>query len=121
MATIAGKNFAFKPSPDCDNGDTFERCNFSQIAANTPICAGKTGLTFRRCNLLNCSVPGDAVIEGGLTVQKSFCQHLHPEWVATGLLAGGHPENCPHVVDTDELWAGGSLIETVYHYEDTVL
>jgi len=100
-----------------ENGDTFERCNISQLVPDTAICAGKTGLTFTSCNLVNCSVPGDAVVEHCNTAQISRCAHLHPEWDALPAEA----DDCPHVVDTDIIEGEGGSTLTIYHRKDTVL
>ena len=116
MAVIAGKNFSHRDPPDVVavvNGDTLDRCNISQLVPHTVVCAGITGLTFRGCNLVNCDVPEDAVVEHCNTVQISRCAHLHPEWPLDA-----EADNCPHVVDTDTIEPGGI---TVYHREDTVL
>ena len=115
MPTIRLKPSVFK-QPECRNGDTFDACNLMQLVPHTTVCAGVTGLTFRNCNLLNCDLPADAIVEGGLRLHKSFCAHLHPDWPLDACA-----EVCSHVVDTDELVVGGMLIETVYHYEDTVV
>ena len=115
MAVIAGKNFSHRQPIGVANGDTLDRCNLSQLVPHTVVCSGITGLTFRGCNLVNCDVPGDAVVEHCNTAQISRCAHLHPEW-ADALPA--EAENCPHVVDTDTIEPGGI---TVYHREDTVL
>ena len=117
MATYSRKNYAFT-SPTFANGDVIERCNLSQHTPGTAIASGVTGLTFRDCNLVNCSVPGDAVVEHCNTTQVSRCTNLHPNLIAHGLAA--EVENCPHVVDTDEIYIDGTLIDTIYHYADTV-
>lgn len=114
-------NYAFTrglPLPTANNGDTFQGYNFMQALPHTPIFAGITGLTFRKCNLINCDVPNDAVIEGGLHIHKSLCSNIHPRWVDKGLSA--EPENCPHVVDTDTITIDGQIVDTVYHHEDTI-
>ena len=49
--------------PKCADGDTFEACNLQQPVAHTAIGAGVKGLVFRKCNLMNCDVPKDAVVE----------------------------------------------------------
>lgn len=117
MATIKGINFSHDriSNLSVSNGDTVENCNLMQLA-NTPVCEGITGLTFINCNLVNCSVPGDAVIENCLTIQKSFCSHLHPDWSLTPCI-----ENCSHVIDTDEIWIDNVLVDTIYHHKDTLL
>ena len=80
------------------------------------IFMGKTGLVFRDCNLTNCDVPIDAVIEGGLHVHISFCVNKHPDWPLDA-----ESENCNHVIDTDTIIIDGQLVDSIYHYEDEVL
>ena len=115
-------NFAFTrglPLPTANNGDTFEGYNFMQKSPHTAIFAGVTGLTFRKCNLTNCDVPVDAVIEGGLRFHKSLCANIYPDWVAKGLPA--EAVNCVHVVDTDTVTIDGVVVDETYHYEDTMV
>lgn len=112
-------NYGFgtgKAMPDVENGHTFTEYNFMQRDPHTSIFAGKTGLTFVVCNLLNCDVPADAMVDDCLTVQKSMCSHIHPDWGLDACV-----DNCSHVVDTDEVWIDGVLMETTYYYEDTVV
>ena len=115
MGVIRLKSSVFR-QPECSSGDTFNGCNLMQIRPHTAICTGVTGLQFVNCNLMNCDIPADAIVEGGLRLHKSFCSHLHPDWPLDACA-----EVCSHVVDTDEIWVGGVRIETVYHYEDTVV
>lgn len=102
---------------DIDNGEIIEKCNLTQFVPHTEILSGKTGLTFRDCNLINCDVPGDSIIERSNNTQISFCYNLHPE----GYGLDPEPENCPHVVDTDELIVDSVIIDTIYTYKDTIL
>lgn len=115
---IKGKNFNLSPPADIQNGEIFEDCNLIQIAPHTAICSGITGLTFRRCNLTNCDVPEDAVIDdcGGVGRHKSRCSHLHPHFIKYGLEIC--ESNCEHVIDTDKVRVDGELIDTIYHYKD---
>jgi len=101
------------------NGDTFERCNLSRWGQES-LFAGLTGLTFRNCNLTNCLLPGDAVVEDCLHIQKSMCTHILDE---KGVVHGLTPcvENCAHVVDTDTVTIDTVPILTMYHYEHTLL
>ncbi len=55
-------NFS-RQDPDCDSGDTFIGCNLAQATPHTSICSGARGLRFVNCNLTNCDVPDDAVID----------------------------------------------------------
>lgn len=90
------ENFSGNPNPECDNGDTFENCNFLQAVADTLICAGKTGLTFRNCNLINCVLPPDATREAGNICRKELCSHLHP-----GLGLAPCADECDHYIGSD--------------------
>ena len=111
--------FTFKTGlPSVNNGHVFEGCNLTQKDPHTKIYEGVTGLIFRKCNLMNCDVPADATIEDCLQIHKSFCSNLHPEWIDKGLVVC--PENCSHVVDTDTITIDGLVVDTVYHYEDTI-
>jgi len=119
---IKGKNFCFGGISrlNVSNGDTVESCNLTQLNPNTAICAGYSGLTFIRCNLLNCVVPSGSIVEDCLTIQKSFCSHLGPDMVDFAGLSGC-ADDCSHVVDSDEIWIDGVLAEKIYHYEDTII
>ena len=112
------KNYSQGRISDCpaQNGDTFERTNFSQANPNTEILSGITGLTFKNCNLVNCTVPPDATIIQCNVAQVSRCYHLHPDW---GL--DPEVENCPHVVEVDEVIIDGVVVDTTYHRKDTRL
>ena len=55
--------------PKFREGDVFEDCNLAQEEPNTPVATGAKGLIFRRCNLVNCDLPPDAVIESSLHCQ----------------------------------------------------
>jgi len=113
-------NYAFttgKKMPSVSNGHVFEECNFTQAAPNTEIFKGVTGLVFRRCNLTNCKLPADAAIKSCVNQQIEFCTNLHPEWVD---FLSAEDVICSHVVETDEIYIDGSLIDTIYHYADTV-
>lgn len=115
-------NYAFTRGvalPTINNGHTFEYANFMQRVPNTPIFVGITGLTFRKCNLTNCDVPPDATLINCSHIHKELCANLHPKWVAKGIPA--EVENCSHVVDTDTVTIDGVLVDTIYHYEDTIV
>lgn len=122
MAIYRYKNFSRGrlSNLEASNGDVFEHCNFSRSVPHTVILTGITGLTFTQCNLVNCDVPGDAVIDGGLHIHKELCAHLHPNRVDAGEI-DAEDDNCSHVVDTDEVWIDGELVDTIYHYKDTVV
>ncbi|NIV11967.1 MAG: hypothetical protein GWN62_12050 [Aliifodinibius sp.] len=124
MAIFHSKNYSKSHLSKLDgvaqNGDTFINCNFAQPIPNTAIFSGLTGLTFQGCNLCNCNVPGDSVIDDCLTIQKSQCSHIHPNLLAQGHISAC-PDDCSHVVDTDEIWIDGVKTDTIYHYKDTTL
>jgi hypothetical protein len=54
------------------SGDSFTNCNLSQANPHTVMFAGLTGLTFSDCNLQNCDVPADSVVQDCLTVQQEI-------------------------------------------------
>lgn len=118
MATISNKNFSHARINNLIvlDGDTVENCNLSQPHPNTFVCVGISNLTFIGCNLVNCSVPIDAIVEDCLTIQKSFCSHLYPHWDLLICV-----ENCEHVIEVDEIWIDGILLNTIYHYEDILI
>ena len=99
-----------------ENGDTIRNSNLLQVTPNTPVCVGKTGLTFEDCLLVNVTLPPDATVIGQQPIQKSFCSHLHPKFEITPCV-----ENCSHVVDTDTITIDGTLVDTIYHREDTII
>jgi len=105
--------------PDVPNNYIFERYNFCRKEPHTAIFAGKTGLVFRNCNLVNCDVPADSIIEGGLNIHKSFCTHIHPGWIEKGLTPC--VANCYHVTDVDTITIDGQVIDTIYQREDRMV
>ena len=120
MNMIKGKNYSRGKLIRCpipSNGDIFEQCNFSQEKPYTILFAGINNLTFIKCNLFNCSPPENAQLDMCTNIQKSTCSHLHPKWTTLDEC----PENCSHVVDIDEITIDGVLVDTIYHYEDTLL
>ena len=109
---IRNQNFSYE-QPKLPKFEEVIDCNFTQRDPYTTIGDGTQ--QFVECNLLNCDVRG-ATVKKSLTVQKSFCYWLHKDM---GLPV--EPVNCPHVVDTDEVYIDGKLVEIVYHREDTLL
>ena len=89
------KNFSFQ-NPKCEDGDVFEYCNLTQLSPMTVICEGIAKLTFRSCNLLNCKIPDDAVVDDCLTAQVDKCTNLHSELVEQGLKKCS--EDCKHKI-----------------------
>ncbi len=93
-----------------------EHQNFSQLVPGTvlPAYAGQA-VTFHKCNMVNVAIDPAWTVERCNTAQISRCAHLHPEWDLAA-----EPENCSHVTETDEIRIDGVVVETIYHYEDTV-
>jgi len=116
MAEIKDKNYSFahfsKAVPS--NGDHFINCNLTQPQPNTAIFSSITGLRFTRCNLCNCNVPGDAVLENSPNRHINFCSHLKPKMAE---YTSGCVEACSHVVDFDEVIIDGTSLGKVYHYK----
>ena len=111
-------NYSFKTTglPEPVDG-VVEGYNFTQGVPHTKIYEGVNGLTFRNCNLLNCDVPEDAVVEGYTMSYASFCSHLHPEWLSRGFIPECQ-ENCTHVTRVDNVTVDGVVIDQNYTYED---
>ena len=119
MSDRITKNYAFttgRSLPDVENGFVFDRYNFVQMLPHTPIFTSKTGLRFTNCNLMNCDLPADAVVEGSLQCHVSFCSHEHPGWIEKGLPVC--IEQCQHLVDTDVVSLNSIVIDTIRHYKD---
>lgn len=105
-------------APEFADGDTAEEANLSQIAPHTPICVGISGLTFIRCNLTNCDLPLDAIVDKcGRLIHLDMCAHVHPQLVELGFLAAEEPD-CPHVVETHQVTIDGQLVSHTYEYAD---
>ena len=66
-----GKNYVGQ-SPMVANDATFEYCNLTQRAQDTKMFIGITGLTFKECNLVNCSLPNDAILINCNNTQKKI-------------------------------------------------
>lgn len=96
------------------NGDVLEGHNFAQVLPGTAIFEGVTGLTFRGCNLVNCVVPVDAVVEKCNTAQVDRCSHLH-----AGLPYTCEVE-CRHMTSKEEIVVDGVVVDTLYEYQDIV-
>jgi hypothetical protein len=109
-------NYAWTTGKELPDGTVFENDNFHQREPHTAIFSGKSGLTFRNCNLINCDIPADSVVEGGVRCHVSHCSNVHPEWTDKGLTVCD--VNCSHVTDTDTVTIDGVAVDTIYHYED---
>jgi len=109
-----------QPLPTVKDGHVFEHANFTQMKPHTKIFVGVKGLVFRDCNLLNCDVPEDAIVEDCMLGHVSYCGHEHPDWVERGKLEAC-PVDCQHVVDADEIIIDGILLDRITHYRDKVI
>ena len=111
-------NYSFKivGLPEPVDG-VVEGHNFTQAVPHTPIYTGYTGLTFRNCNLLNCDVPADSVVERCQRSQVSFCSFLHDSWLSNGYIVAC-ATNCTHLTVTDTVTIDGVAVDTNYTYED---
>lgn len=121
MSIIKNKNFSKGflsklSGMNIQNNDTFLGCNFSQTVPHTKVLDGFTGLTFQKCNLINCDVPIDSIIDDCSHYKRyvEYCTNLHPTKV------NGVPcsENCSHVTETDNIIIDSVPIATIYKYED---
>ncbi len=107
------------------DGDILEG-NFSQSVPHTDIGKYFNGknVTVRNYNLVNCDIPKNVTLDnnhgGALHIHKSLCGNLHPNRVINGDLPAC-PENCSHVVGTDEIKIDGIDLEKIYHYKDKVV
>ena len=116
MAIIEHGNWSFRdPGDDIPDGSTINGGNFSQAVPGTAILAGKT-LTINGGNFCNVVKDPAWTINSGSFGVKSFCAHLHPDWVAMGALAA-EVENCPHVIEVIQIVGG----DDVYVYQDGVV
>ena len=112
-------NYSFKTKdlPKPDEKGVIEGHNFTQGNPHTKIYEGVKGLTFRNCNLINCDVPVDSIVDNCLTCHISFCSHTRPDMLAKGAISEC-AENCDHVVTIDNVTIDGVVVDTNYTYED---
>ena len=108
-------NWAMKQPTGIQPGETITDSNLCQLHPDTPVCFGIEKLTFVRCNLVNCRMPKDAVLIDCATAQIDWCAHLHPEM---GLPA--EPDECRHVVSSEAIYDGQTLLTTIDEREDIV-
>ena len=114
------KNYS-NQDPDCQNGDHFIDCNLSQLMPNTNICTGKTGLRFSNCYMQNAIVPGDSQLFDCNNIQRDKCYWIR---LVDGQNLDGlpvEPENCRHVIDSDEVTVDGVVVSRTYTREEIVL
>jgi len=105
--------------PPVDNGDTIQNCNLSQLEPHTDILKVYTGLTYSHCNLVNCDVSNDAIIEDCNNAHIDFCTHLNEGLIDFGLTPC--LTECEHLILTEEILVDGELIDTLYEYENFVV
>lgn len=115
--TISSGNWSFR-QPPLEEGDTVQSGNFSQLLPHTPVAAGIANLTIKGGNWTNVQAKASWTIQGGTWRHISFCSHLHPDWVQSGLPVC--VDNCVHVIDTDTVTVDAQTI-TVYHYQNKVV
>ena len=113
-AKLAGFAWPINPQP----GDTFIRCNFSQINPGTKIPDSFTGLIFQECNMVNIIPPADAQMVDCLNSQISQCSNLLPDLIEQGLPEC--PENCEHVTETETVELDGETL-TFHTYQHKVI
>lgn len=114
MSVIKNKNFSRARLADFspESGDTIESCNLSQMYPHTAITE-VSNLTFKGCNLVNCDVPADAVVERCNTTQISRCGHLHDDYTCA--------VNCEHLVSSEDIIVDGVVVDTIREYQDEVM
>lgn len=115
-------NYSFKTKdlPKPDEKGVVEGHNFTQGTPHTKIYEGMKGLTFRNCNLLNCDVPGDAIVKLCNTGHMTFCSHIWKGWLDKGYISECATE-CDHVIVKDTITIDGIVVDTSYKYEDKVV
>lgn len=106
------------PGDAIADGEVLSQGNFSQLLPDTPIMVGKP-LTITGGNWSNVRQDPAWTVTGGNWTQVSRCYHLHPELETEGLAV--EVADCPHVVSTDTITLDEQVIDTIYHYQDTVL
>jgi hypothetical protein len=108
-------NYSFI-DPDLTDGSTIDGGNFTQAVPGTEILKGKT-LTINGGNWTNVKQQPEWTVNGGNWTQIERCSHLHPRLLSKGLIPACSTE-CSHMVEKDEIYVDGVLIDTVCHYED---
>ena len=111
---ITGKNYSLDRVSEFNPkiGETIEECNITQKFPNTVITV-IAGLIFNRCNLVNCSVPADAIIIDCNTAQIDRCGNLNENYICD--------VECKHMVSKEEIKLDGVVVDTIYEYKDEVL
>ena len=114
-------NYSFKTTglPEPVNG-VIEGHNFTQGRPHTAIYGDQIGLTFRKCNLLNCEVPDGSVVDDCLTCHVSFCSHLNDGWLEMGVI-DECAIDCEHLVQIDTITIDGESLGENRIYENKVV
>jgi len=111
-------NWSFKdPGEAIKDGSVIDSGNFTQLQPDTPIMVGKP-LTINGGNWTNVRKDPAWTINGGRWTQVSRCSHLHPELIDIGL--DECALECEHMIDKDEIFIDGHLVDTIRHYADEV-
>ena len=119
MSVISHGNWSFQdPGDAIPDGSIITGGNYQQLVPDTPILVGKT-LMIQGGLWVNVRKDPNWTIEGGNFAQIARCSNLHPEWVGKGLPEC--PENCSHVTAVDVITIDGVVVDTIYHYADTVV
>ena len=97
--------------------------NFAQVAPHTDMATYFNGKqVVVEGNGLNCDFPINVAHMSGLgsatPIHKSLCTHIHEE---LGNAVDPCPEDCEHVIDSDELIVDGVSLGTSYLYEDKIV
>jgi hypothetical protein len=110
-------NYSFQ-DPDLPDGTVINGGNFTQFLPNTEIMVGKT-LTINGGNFVNVKKQPTWTINGGNWTQIDRCSHLNPKLIALGLPVCA--ADCKHKVGEDVIQVGGTVVDTVRHYEDLIV
>jgi len=110
-------NYSFQQPPDIPDNSIIDGGNYTQSVPHTKIYEGITGLIFRNCNLVNCDVPPDAIVENCNTKQVGFCSHLHPKMLEHGYISKCSI-SCQHLTGTDTVTIDGTQVDVNYIYSD---
>jgi len=109
-------SFNIKGLPEPVNG-LVEGHNLLRGVPHTKIFEGISGLTFRNCNLTNCDVPADSIIEHCLHIQVSFCSHVQQTWADRGFIPRC-TDACSHRTVVDTITIDGTVVDVNHTYED---
>lgn len=94
-------NYSFQ-QPIFKDNETIENANLTQAVPDTEISPGVTGLTFIKCNLVNCKIPADAIALSCNNTQVSRCTNLNPYLIDYGVVACA--EDCQHRIGDKKEW-----------------